>query len=48
MKKQAVSPFKETACFFCGEKSGKVRFCNFFAYFPKYSSSAIRQNDEKS
>ena len=33
--------------FCCGEKSGKVRFCNFFEHFPENSSSVIRQNNEK-
>lgn len=29
MKKQAVSPFKETACFLCGEKTEKAVFATF-------------------
>ena len=47
-QKQAVSPFKETACFFVRRENRKGRFCNFSECFPDNSSSAIRQNNEKS
>ncbi len=47
-QKQAVSPFKETACFFVRRENRKGRFCNFSECFPDNSSSVFRQNNEKS
>ena len=32
-QKQAVSPFKETACFLCGEKTEKAVFATFLSVF---------------